>query len=385
MSRLLRILCFVCTLAAGPATAGPLDTLQPGQWFEAPNSHMEAVDPCPSNTCVYSGSQQNVINAWNSGAYDTQRDRLILWGGGHGDYGGNEIYVFDINSLTWTRLTDPSTNVVSDADPFPDGTPNPRHTYGTSLYIPSVDSFWVAGGALWHSGGCLGSNIWMYDFGASSPQSGWHMQESTVQGIDMGDCGGIAAYDAAKNRVILLAELGYNGGKLFEFDLNKSSSRWTVLNDNTDRMLYQTAAFDPKRRKFVVVGAGVTWVYDVDKAGAPRTRLSTSGATSIESTDAPGLVYDPVSDRIVAWAGGQNVYTLNMDTSVWELRTPTNSVNPGSVTASGGTWGRFQYVPSKNVFVLVNSTSTDVFFYKLSSGTGIPAPQQPAKPNVTVK
>jgi hypothetical protein len=36
--------------------------------------------------------------AWGGGAHDTKRDRLIVWGGGHGDYGGNELYAFDVNT-----------------------------------------------------------------------------------------------------------------------------------------------------------------------------------------------------------------------------------------------------------------------------------------------
>lgn len=384
----LRLIALVFAFSGGAALAGPLDNLQPGEWFEVPNSHMEAVNPCPANDCVYSGNQKNVMAAWSSAAYDTKRDRLVVWGGGHSDYGGNEIYAFDINTLTWSRLTNPSTNIADNVDPYPDGRPNPRHTYGTPVYIPTVDRYWVSGGSLWQIGDCKG-DIWMYNFDASPPESGWEHQVSTFQGGAFGDCGGLAAYDPGKDRVLLLALRGPTA-QLLAFNPHNLSSPWTMLNDNTERLAYQMGAVDTKRRKLVVVGAGVTWAYDIDTAGAPRQTLQTSGATEIQGPSqqfvkAPGVAYDPVSDRIVAWGGGQNVYTLNMDTLVWEIRTPTNSVNPGTVTASGGTFGRFQYVPSKNVFILVNSTTTDVFFYKLSSATGIAPPLQPAKPNVNVK
>jgi len=366
-------------LPSWAALAGPLDTLQPGEWYEAPNTLMSAVNPCPSNNCNYSGSQKNVVNAWNSAAFDTLRNRLIVWGGGHVDYGGNEIYAFNIDTLSWSRLTNPSTNIADDVDPYPDGRPNPRHTYGTEVYIPSIDRFWVAGASLWETGSCNG-NVWMYNFNASPPESGWE-----DQGSGHADCGGLAAYDPGKDRVLLLAKV--NGStKLYEFDPKKSSSRFSTLNGSpSDRRAYQMGVVDPIRRRLIVVGAGVTWAFDIDQSGAPQMTLNTSGATEIEAADAPGLAYDPVSDRVVAWNGGQTVYTLNLDSLVWEKRTPTNSVNPGTITASGGTWGRFAYVPSKNVFVLVNSTERNVFFYKLSSSTGIPAPQQPAKPNVNVR
>jgi hypothetical protein len=39
-----------------------------------------------------------------------------------------------------------------------------------------------------------------------------------------------------------------------------------------------------------------------------------------------------------------------------------------------GTYGRFRYIPSKNVFIAVNRTSENVYFYRLTSGTGTPVP-----------
>ena len=376
-----RTLSLALLMPSSIAFAGPLDTLQPGQWYEVPNSFMRSLDPCASSNCPNDwGSQNGVINAWNSAAFDTLRNRLIVWGGGHSDYAGNEIYAFSVDTLSWNRITNHSTNVADDVDPYPDGRPNPRHTYGTEVYIPTIDRFWVAGGSGWRTGSCANPHAWMYNFNASPPESGWE-----DQGSGHADCGGLAAYDPGQDKVLLLAKV--NGTtRLYEFDPKKSSSRFSTLNGSpAERRAYQTGVVDPVRRKLVVVGAGVVWTFDIDRSGAPQTTLKTSGATEIESASAPGLAYDSVSDRVVAWDGGQNVYTLNMDSLVWEKRTPTNSANPGGITASGGTWGRFAYVPSKNVFILVNGNERNVFFYKLSASTGTPAPLQPAKPNVTVR
>lgn len=53
---------------------------------------------------------KNVINAQSGAAADTRRNRLYLWGGGHGDYSGNEIYALDLNAspVTLRRVTDPT-------------------------------------------------------------------------------------------------------------------------------------------------------------------------------------------------------------------------------------------------------------------------------------
>jgi hypothetical protein len=63
------------------AIENPIDSLQPGEWYEAPNSRLDAVDPCPARDCSYSGVSGivSVMGSWSSGAYDTKRDRLIVW------------------------------------------------------------------------------------------------------------------------------------------------------------------------------------------------------------------------------------------------------------------------------------------------------------------
>ena len=47
------------------------------------------------------------ITAWTGAAFDKRRQRLLVSGGGHNDYGGNEVYAFSLMDLKWLRLTDP--------------------------------------------------------------------------------------------------------------------------------------------------------------------------------------------------------------------------------------------------------------------------------------
>ncbi len=68
------------------------------------------------------------ITAWSGAALDTNADRLLVWGGGHADYSGNEVYAFDLRTLRWTRLTEPSA-VDRSRGHYADGNPRSRHTY----------------------------------------------------------------------------------------------------------------------------------------------------------------------------------------------------------------------------------------------------------------
>src|SRR5262245_14988133 len=51
---------------------------------------------------------RRIISAWSSMAWDSNRRQLIIWGGGHGDYAGNDVYRFDAATLSWQRSSLPS-------------------------------------------------------------------------------------------------------------------------------------------------------------------------------------------------------------------------------------------------------------------------------------
>ena len=139
--RALRSSCFAALVTSwvAPAWAGPIEDLKPGEWYEVPSSHMKDVDPCPMRNCSYSAveGQGAVMDDWSGGAYDTVRDRLIVWGGGHGGYAGNEIYVFDLNQLKWSRITEPSDPPGKDVPYAPDGSPG-TPTITCNTFRPST-------------------------------------------------------------------------------------------------------------------------------------------------------------------------------------------------------------------------------------------------------
>ena len=110
--------------------------------------------------------------------------------------------------------------------------------------------------------------------------------------------------------------------------------------------------------------------------------LNTFAFTTLATTNTPGLVnggaypgiaYDSVADRIVAWHGGNNVYTLNIDTGAW-TQVATN-IGPNTSAPSQGTNGRWGYFPKLGVFAVINDIDQNGFVFRLSKGAGsVPAP-----------
>ncbi len=346
-----------------PASGSVLDALPPGHWYEIKDS----------SVWTQLGVNPDVMGSWSGGIYDSKRERLVIWGGGHMNYDGNELYGFDFNTFSWSQLTPitPRDQRTRSVDVYADGLPSSRHTYNGLQYIPTIDRFFSSGGALYGSGGCSGGT-WLYDFDAVPAGSGWQNIAD-----DKGGCAMISAYDPITGYVWYSA-----GRELFTFDPLNLSAPWTRRLSNMVFDFYMSAAIDPTRRKLVLLGGtgygGVpkTVVYDItDPAAVTGGVASTRGATEIENSDAAGFEFDPVSDRFVAWNGGDQVYTLTPDTLNWSRMAPaaTNLITP-SAPAGMGTYGRFRYIPSKNVFVVVNDMEQNVFVYKLSEGSGSSRP-----------
>ncbi|MCX7745338.1 MAG: right-handed parallel beta-helix repeat-containing protein [Clostridia bacterium] len=349
----------------------PIDSLKPGDWLEIPNSHLEKVLPSPLPESW--GGAQSIMRAWSGGAYDTKRDQFIIWGGGHRDYSGNEIYSFDIQKLSWKRLTEPSHDVEGDeaSGYYPDGNPRSRHTYDFLEYVSSVDRFMAFGAfAMWPSGQGA-RNLDAFNFDTQK----WEHKASLPNG------GGFTAYDPVTGHVF--SHSYANGGYLSEYD--PVNDIWTPRGNiySEGWMSFYTAAIDPVNRKMVAVGnqelnPGEILVWDLSKSGnLTSSRLKTTGATEIDRTTCPGFDYDPVSKKLVAWSGGTDVYTLDMKTLVWTKITPpsSNTVIP-SKSQEYGTYGRFRYIPSKNAFIAVNAINENVYVYKLpnTQNTSTPTP-----------
>ncbi|MFH1812511.1 MAG: kelch repeat-containing protein [Pseudomonadota bacterium] len=369
MRLLLGVLTWTLLIGASTARAGPVEDLLPGEWYQVPDSHMRAVDPCPNRTCDYSavGGQAAVMGAWGGGAFDTARDRLLVWGGGHGDYAGNELYAFDLTSLRWSRLTEPSSPPGEDVPYAPDGNPTSRHTYNYVQYVPIIDAFCSFGGAAFYISGQTGTqHTDCFNFATGL----WEQRaDVTARGSIIG---AFSAVDPSTGH----AWLHGCGGMASLAEYDASADSWTSHGGQWTESEYfsysLTAAIDPVGQQLVAVGGGAAYRWDLTVSGdSAAVVLSTSGEQTVVQASTPGFVYDPVSAIFVGWAGGAEVLTLDPTTWAWTrvAAAATNTVVP-TAPASNGTFGRFRYAPTHNVFVVVNAVDEDVFVYRLSDGTG---------------
>jgi hypothetical protein len=254
---------------------------------------------------------------------------MVIWGGGHADYFGNEVYAFDLNSLQMLRLNDPSpiNNSGKCVETLSDGGPNSRHTYDSLAYLGSADRMFAFGGSL-NSCGFFSNATWTLDL-------------QTLQWKNMappGDTpsalpGVVAEYDPNSRLVFLHDTVGF-----WQYDYDSNRYRKLAANEAID--YHMSATIDPKRKTFLIFGAGG------NGSGGGLKAISIAPGSDHSMKDWTGSA----ASTTPTFSGG-----------------PPDSTHQGSAHTSNGTYGRFRYFPERGVFVLVNEASNNTYFLRLNA------------------
>jgi hypothetical protein len=342
--------------------------MKPGEFRAVSKNTLESVKP--NLQCGGTGVAA-VMNAWGGAAFDTKRHRLLVTGGGHADYCGNEVYAFDLATLKWTRETEPSKvekdEALTKANPnmphgfwkITDGSGAPLsfHSYDGLQYLPNVDRMFALPQASWMSGWSYDSFAYLYDPDGKR----WkRAAKSAVSGNDMG-----CDYWRRTGEVVCSTGNGIQAYK-------PETDTWRVIANGDDAAPGRTAAIDPDRALFVQIGrknpydAGVAPLvyYDLKHSGPRRTLPKLTGNTDfIVMSGGSGIAWHPPTKQFVIWAGANEVWAVDRN---W------NSVRYGSATGPRiatwyfpGVYGKWQYVPTLDVFIAVRHTREPVWLYKL--------------------
>lgn len=342
-------------LAADSAGDAPANS-----WVEIPNTKMSTVVPREGEFPETWGvcGPTSVISEWSGAALDTKRSRLILFGGGHADYAGNELYAFDVNKLAWERMTDPFPNPKDDdSDENEDGTPQSRHSYGGLAYLGHRDRFFALGGSVYRSGHGACDRVWTFDLAGKK----WSRSPRKTPFRPGYDC--TCAFNPATGKLWFCNMDSGSWASVWSYDFDHDA--WTRLNIGEEPG-YRGAALDTKRGRLVVLSAGKVIAHDV-RGSAPAETWVTTGDDEFLKQHEVGFDYDPVADKLVGW-GAAEVFVLDPQRKAWAINNP-----PGAPKPSGnGTFGRWRYVPSVNAFILVTGIDVNVHFFKLTEGTGHP-------------
>jgi len=332
-----------------------VSAMKPNSWLSVPRTQLRQIVPDPTGEKW--GNPRDIVTSWSGGALDSRRNRLIVWGGGTSSYKGNELYAFEIDTLSWRRLTEPTPYANPDKEMNADGTPKARSTYNGLAYIEHADCFFASAGCMINRD-MPTTMTWAFDFKTNKWQS---RAPSSNPG---GGYGSNCSYDPVTRKVWWGSAAGsFAGLWSYDYDTNK----WAKHNE--DHFYDYSSAVDTKRGQFVVVGDGKLVAYNIVKGDLKQNVVMTKGGETFLAFEKPGFDYDPTADRFIGWNGGA-VYVLDLATKVWSSFNPpgapetTYVIDDQKQGYQTGIYGRWRYVPRVNAFILVTSIDENVHFYK---------------------
>jgi len=407
-----------CLWNVADATVRPapdwVKKITPGTWAEVSLNTLADLNPArdPEVNPNYPASppwidnQRAVLDAWNGGAFAAgygQSGALIVFGGGHTDYYGNEVYAFDLASQRWERLTNPYPNPVFPVKDgiWPDGTPSVPHTYDHVDYHPATNSFIVMRTEYdnigWTSSPVVGmfslNNLKPPDTNANRNLNRRNWRFSPVHTDDFSNVGGWSAYDSQRDLFWINGGAGTKAFASFDPNPPQQDGRYGVFRSFEPRLSVtdSVATYDPVNDiVLVTVFRNSPTVLGIDLT---RPGTGTAGNTTLMQSGAPpalehahGWEWSPTRRAFIYYRRGAGVFEfkqkgLNWRTDPWkwsDLTAPDNTVRPAS-DSRNGVYGRFRIASfaDAEIALIVTQVNGPVYAFRIPEGETRREPRSP--------
>lgn len=380
---------FPAEAPASGALADIVATMSSGEWKKIPGSEFAdamlttaeynaiiaaalVANPGLTETNVSFWGTQGpgaVLEAWNSAAYDPVGRRWFFMGGGHGDYGGNEVYEYDFDTLQWTRLIDPEALTVQQTATnnfwVPAIGPISSHTYDGLVWNPASGSMWYTTTLTgFSSAGAVNfpEKVAVWEFDPDNP--GWTEHPSTYNaGI------GETVYLPSSQQVLSSVPITTSFQQVFLYDINGNETQVTYQPDGSVNVplggsdsanmfrIPDTASPSLAGRLFVAHDARIN-EYFIDEV-ANTVSITTFVGTPPENLDPylgddrqSGYAFNAVDEKVYIWGGTRYVVSWDPLTDTWEiLANAASPVAPAGVSlGKGKVFDKWIYLEAEGVF-----------------------------------
>jgi hypothetical protein len=322
------------------------------------------------------------IMSYSGMVYDSKHHKLLLFGGGHWDYWGNEVVAFDIDTLTWKRMYEP---VAEDGyagnfdnNNFPGmlldtRRPMSRHTYDQMEFIDPPGVLFQFNGYTWGDSGTpwcfMCDDSWAYDLSTNS----WTYKNAARNPIPDGE-GASSAYDSSSGLLIAVSR-----DETWVYDYSQDLWQRRYPSGSPPGSIETVMEYDSKRKIVYLFGGSYPdtnslWKYSVTEN--KWTELRPSG-TIPPARGHYGLAYDSANDVLIAFGGGSQTWVYLPASNKWVKQAPTT----GNPNAPSSTFSRLRYDPVNNVTFLVSygNGGVETWAYKYSASDVSSGPPSPPK------
>jgi hypothetical protein len=409
----------------------------PSVWVEQTGSTLGSV--CPASTgsgggagAVYSNYDFShlcvgVENAWNTAVLDTKRNWLWTWGGGHLNYAGNELYIYNLNNSPWTvtRMNNPAdwgpagmagaSNCVSVfgwGECATDGSPLSRHLWYGMVYMPVSDKIVAIGGGLAPNGN-NSHDMWMLDptlcTVGSCPAGAWsHAISAFLPSYGNNGDGMSCVYDPTRaSSTIEVVVCRLTTGYMVMFTYTITSNSWAVTTTpgaTMGALGFSTGpVIDPVTKKMYWIGGNygnsTFYAYSIDISGPISGWAYTDITSTVSACGSwgtamnvpyPGLVWNSITQQIVGYPNyGSAIYTFNPATTACSTIAGSGSaplVSPAYTPSNGqgAIFGRFQWLPTVNQYFAVTDVAQNAFSLQIPRSIVMPVFTTTVLPNGSV-
>ena len=353
-----------------------------------PNTNPAQLEP---NVGVFSyASGGLLVDPYYLGSTLTQGPAMVLFGGGHQAYSGNEIPVFNLFTMTWAWMRRSFVNAPKNVQRESDGTPASNHSYadpicppGYRMMIKPTNPAFFADSA----SGSYGSDY--LDFTIANPNT----NNPWSHGNDIplpagysdggaGSYGGFSVWDSDNKRVIYSSGSGnYFLAQYVPILGAPAGGTWTSFNPNaqysySDR---KVGAYIPGKKWVASLqasdgnGRQGLWILDASAAslsGKAYVKVTMSG-TPPNPDNQIGITWDSTNNRLIAGGYGNTLYFCTPPATIgstwnWTSQTFTGDTVAGNPNVSGsGIWGRFAFVASYGGVIAIPWANAQPAFFKL--------------------
>lgn len=328
----------------------------------------------PPKLARHFGRFGSVLNAWCGMGFDDSDKIMYFTCGGHADYGGNEVYSFDLKAGRWTRLTNPSPLNFVTYDrgstsryiwtPDTRVIPGAAHSYDGLIFHPDTKTLFynvrnTANGAKVKTGQNDTSSLFIpivdtrgiYEFNPSATESRNNLKPLTWRKLTTDHA------DYPKSALTADGRLIFNSKtRFYELKGNALTKVDSHADFGTGNMIY-----NPDRDLLWIITKTTL------RAVNPHTWEVTQKTSTTNRVNSTALSLDSAGN-IVMWDGCLVVASYTPESDKWKV-TDWGLEGPVPCVSSKKVYSKWHHIGG-DVFVGVTNDSHGVFVYRKGTPSG---------------